>query len=88
MKTDSLFYRLFQERPELAFELAGWPVPAGGRYTLRAEEVKQTSFRLMVRRVVFVVASAQSATALAGGGDLSGSNSGQWRNGVLSTAAG
>ncbi len=46
MKTDSLFYRLFQERPELAFELAGWPVPAGGRYTLHAEEVKQTSFRL------------------------------------------
>lgn len=46
MKTDSLFYRLFQERPELAFELAGWLVPVGGRYTLRADEVKQTSFRL------------------------------------------
>ncbi len=46
MKTDSLFYRLFQERQELAFELASWPVPAGGRYTLRAEELKQTGFRL------------------------------------------
>ena len=46
MKTDSLFYRLFQEQPGLVFELAGWPVPAGAVYTLRAEEVKQTSFRL------------------------------------------
>ncbi len=46
MKTDSLFYRLFQELPELVFELADWPAPAGAVYTLRAEEVKQTSFRL------------------------------------------
>ena len=46
MKTDSLFYRLFQEQPGLVFELAGWPLPAGAVYTLRAEEVKQTSFRL------------------------------------------
>ncbi len=46
MKTDSLFYRLFQEQPGLVFELAGWSVPAGAVYTLRAEEVKQTSFRL------------------------------------------
>ena len=46
MKTDSLFYRLFQELPELVFELADWPVPAGAVYTLHAEEVKQTSFRL------------------------------------------
>lgn len=46
MKTDSLFYRLFQELPELAFELADWPVPAGAVYTRHAEEVKQTSFRL------------------------------------------
>ena len=46
MKTDSLFYRLFQEQPGLVFELAGWPLPEGAAYTLRAEEVKQTSFRL------------------------------------------
>jgi predicted transposase/invertase (TIGR01784 family) len=46
MKTDSLFYRLFQELPGLVFELADWPLPAGAVYTLRAEEVKQTSFRL------------------------------------------
>ncbi len=46
MKTDSLFYRLFQELPGLVFELADWPAPAGAVYTLHAEEVKQTSFRL------------------------------------------
>ena len=46
MKTDSLFYRLFQEQPGLVFELADWPAPAGAVYTLHAEEVKQTSFRL------------------------------------------
>jgi predicted transposase YdaD len=33
MKTDTLFYRLFQELPEVVFELAGWPVPAGVVYT-------------------------------------------------------
>ncbi len=46
MKTDSLFYRLFQEHPEVVFELAEWPLPADAGYTLQAEEVKQTSFRL------------------------------------------
>ncbi len=30
----------------LLFELAEWPAPAGAVYTLRAEEVKQTRFRL------------------------------------------
>ena len=46
MKTDMLFYRLFQELPEVVFELAEWPVPTGVVYTLHAEEVKRTSFRL------------------------------------------
>jgi hypothetical protein len=41
MKTDTLFYRVFQELPGLVFELAGWPVPAGAVYTLHAEEVKR-----------------------------------------------
>lgn len=45
MKTDSLFCRLFQEWPELVLELAGLKMPATG-YTLRAEEIKQTGFRL------------------------------------------
>ena len=46
MHTDSPFYRLFQERPALVFELAGLPVPADLAYRLHAEEVKQTAFRL------------------------------------------
>lgn len=32
MKTDSLFYRLLQAEPTLAFELAGLAVPEPGRY--------------------------------------------------------
>jgi predicted transposase/invertase (TIGR01784 family) len=46
MHTDTPFYRLFQERPALVFELAGLPVPADLDYRLHAEEVKQTAFRL------------------------------------------
>ncbi len=46
MKTDHLFYRLFQEHSEVVFELTGWPLPPTAGYTLHAEEVKQTSFRL------------------------------------------
>ncbi len=45
MRTDSLFYRLFQDWPDLVLELAGLATPAVG-YTLRAEEIKQTGFRL------------------------------------------
>lgn len=43
MKTDHLFYRLFQEHPEVVFELAGWPLAPVADYTLHAEEVKQTT---------------------------------------------
>ena len=46
MHTDSPFYRLFQERPALVFELAGLPVRTDLAYHLYAEEVKQTAFRL------------------------------------------
>ena len=46
MKTDSLFYRLFQRAPALVFELAGLEIPAAGTYQFRAEEIKQTAFRL------------------------------------------
>ena len=46
MHTDTPFYRLFQERPALVFELAGLPVPADLDYRLHAGEVKQTAFRL------------------------------------------
>ncbi|HRD50855.1 MAG TPA: DUF2887 domain-containing protein [Candidatus Contendobacter sp.] len=46
MKTDSVFYRLFQRLPELVFELAGWPAPDLTGYQFRSEEIKQTAFRL------------------------------------------
>jgi predicted transposase/invertase (TIGR01784 family) len=46
MKTDALFYRLFQTLPEVVFELAGLDEPDGRRYRFRSEEVKQTAFRL------------------------------------------
>jgi len=76
MKTDSLFYRLFQEMPELVFELAGWPLPAGVNYKLHAEEVKETGFRLdglltpetadLTAPVVFLEVQFQTDTNLYG----------------------
>jgi len=46
VRTDTLFYRLFQDRPALVFGLAGLPLPPDAVYSLRAEEVKETAFRL------------------------------------------
>jgi predicted transposase/invertase (TIGR01784 family) len=46
MKTDSLFYRLFQTDPALVLELAGLAVPEPERYRFGSQEIKQTSFRL------------------------------------------
>jgi predicted transposase/invertase (TIGR01784 family) len=44
METDSLFYRLFKEKPKLLFELLGEQVPRTA-YTFGSYEVKQTSLR-------------------------------------------
>lgn len=46
MKTDSLFYDLFRHWPALALDLAGLDPAAADRYEFRAEELKQTAFRL------------------------------------------
>ena len=46
MKTDTLFYRLFQVCPALALEAAGIVVADPQGYQFRAEEVKETAFRL------------------------------------------
>ena len=46
MKTDNLFYRIFKVLPSLALELAGVTVANPAGYGFRAEEVKQTAFRL------------------------------------------
>jgi len=44
VKTDSLFYRIFQSVPEIFFELIGQPDRSG--YDFRSIEVKQTAFRI------------------------------------------
>ena len=46
MKTDSLFYKLFQQAPELVLELAGIEPTGAENYQFRSEEIKQTAFRL------------------------------------------
>ncbi len=46
MKTDSLFYRIFQTAPGILLELAGAsPTDATG-YKFRSVELKQTAFRI------------------------------------------
>jgi len=46
MKTDSLFYRLFQIRPQLLFDLLSTDLPTNTNYKFTSVEVKQLSFRL------------------------------------------
>lgn len=46
MKTDSLFYRLFQEFPEIFFEIIGNLPQLADNYQFSSVEVKQTSFRI------------------------------------------
>jgi predicted transposase/invertase (TIGR01784 family) len=44
MKTDAIFYQLFQTLPDLFFELAG--IEYSESYQFQAVELKQTAFRL------------------------------------------
>ncbi|BAY63040.1 hypothetical protein NIES22_31160 [Calothrix brevissima NIES-22] len=46
MKTDSIFYRLFQELPEIFFELIGNPPDNAEAYQFSSVEIKQTAFRI------------------------------------------
>ncbi len=46
MKTDSLFYRIFQFAPSILFELIGESGEAARDYTFRSVELKQTAFRI------------------------------------------
>lgn len=46
MKTDSIFYKLFQIAPGIFFELLGQSTTAGDGYEFKSVEVKQTSFRI------------------------------------------
>ncbi|HLO84469.1 MAG TPA: Rpn family recombination-promoting nuclease/putative transposase [Nostocaceae cyanobacterium] len=46
MKTDSIFYRLFQEFPSIFFELIGYSPEIADSYQFSSVEVKQTAFRI------------------------------------------
>jgi predicted transposase/invertase (TIGR01784 family) len=46
MKTDTLFYKIFQEFPQFFFELCGLPSTTANLYTFTSVEVKQLAFRL------------------------------------------
>jgi predicted transposase YdaD len=46
MKTDALFYRLFQELPDCFFELVGRPASDAARYRFEAIELKDTAARI------------------------------------------
>ncbi|MEA5601786.1 Rpn family recombination-promoting nuclease/putative transposase [Nostoc sp. UHCC 0252] len=46
MKTDSIFYRLFQELPSIFFELIGNSPQTADAYKFSSIEIKQTAFRI------------------------------------------
>ena len=46
MRTDSLFYQLFQTYPAIVLELVGIASPRTSTYSFSSQEVKQTSFRI------------------------------------------
>ena len=46
MKTDSIFYRLFQEIPSIFFELIGNSLQLAELYQFSSVEVKQTALRI------------------------------------------
>jgi predicted transposase/invertase (TIGR01784 family) len=46
LKTDSIFYRIFQTAPEVFFELLGQPPDLAQNYVFRSVEVKQLAFRI------------------------------------------
>jgi predicted transposase YdaD len=51
VKTDSIFYRLFNDFPNIFFELIDEPPEEADGYKFSSVEVKQTAFRI---DVVFV----------------------------------
>ncbi|NET90178.1 MAG: Rpn family recombination-promoting nuclease/putative transposase [Kamptonema sp. SIO1D9] len=46
MKTDTIFYEIFKEFPQIFFELIGKPETNTNRYQFQSPEVKQLNFRL------------------------------------------
>lgn len=58
MRTDSLFYELFNTSPGIFFELIGRPATEASNYEFRSVEVKEPDFRI---DGVFVPSSNSSA---------------------------
>ncbi|KAM3100106.1 Rpn family recombination-promoting nuclease/putative transposase [Phormidesmis sp. 146-12] len=46
MKTDTIFYEIFQSTPAILLELAGRSPQAASQYSFRSVELKQTAFRI------------------------------------------
>jgi predicted transposase/invertase (TIGR01784 family) len=46
VKTDSIFYRLFQDFPETFFDLLGFPADEADAYRFTSREIKQLAFRI------------------------------------------
>ncbi len=46
MRTDSIFYQLFQNFPAIFFELIGQSAANGNNYQFTSVEIKQTAFRI------------------------------------------
>ncbi len=46
MKTDSIFFEIFQKLPQTLFELLGEPAERGEQYEFRSVEVKQSAYRI------------------------------------------
>jgi predicted transposase YdaD len=44
MKTDSLFYKLFQQTPQLVLELAGIELAGMENYQFRSEDIKMLGY--------------------------------------------
>ena len=46
MKTDSIFFEIFQTMPGCLFEILGEPAEKGDNYEFKSVEVKQKAFRI------------------------------------------
>ena len=74
MKTDSIFFEIFQKLPQTLFELLGEPAERGEQYEFRSVEVKQTAYRIdgvfipksgaVARTVIFVEVQFQKDDGL------------------------
>ncbi len=49
MKTDTIFYKLFQEFPNIFFELIGKLETNTNLYEFKSQEIKETGFRIAIQ---------------------------------------